>query len=212
MVSSSHDWTTPDYWDDYITQSTHAVREVTRRAVRYLGNDGAAVNNPRRALDLGAGKGIDALFLLQERFIVDAVDFNVAALQRLGSTNPGLTIYEMKIEDFAFLPETYTLITAHFSLPFLALSQCSAVIEGVKGSLKYGGVFAGTLFGMRDAWCLRQGKTPMTFAASATEVTDVYLRGLEILFFSEREGDGFSDMGTKEKRHIYHFVALKKRQ
>ena len=73
------------------------------------------------ALDLGCGAGRDTRYLLSQGWRVTAVDrerTGLAMLEKL--RNERLRTVQSAIEDFEFEPESYDLVSAQFSLPFVA--------------------------------------------------------------------------------------------
>lgn len=157
---------------------------------------------PGRALDLGAGAGRDTRYLLARGFQVTAVDASPHAVSALGAIQAEhLRVVHSAFEDFAF--ETYDLINAQFTLPFVARRRFGDLFARIKGALAPGGVFAGTLFGTRDEW-----HTPgrrMTFLTR--EQVEALLRDLDLIEFSEEEIDGHLVDGTPKHWHIFHILA-----
>jgi tellurite methyltransferase len=167
------------------------------RAVSLLGY-------PGRALDLGAGAGRDTRFLLEHGFQVTAVDADphaVAILSSLG--HAGLQVVHSSFEDFAFGTDTFDLINAQFSLPFVPPDRFESVFARVKRALAPGGAFAGQLFGVHDEW-----NTPdrgMTFLTR--QQSRRALRGLEIVEFREEDADGHVADGSPKHWHVFHILA-----
>jgi SAM-dependent methyltransferase len=158
-----------------------------------------------RALDLGAGGGRDTRYLLAQGFQVTAVDaspHSVAALSSVQAAN--LRVVQVAFEDFAF--ETYDLINAQYTLPFVVPRRFRRLFARLKGALNPGGVFAGQFFGTRDQW-----NTPgrrMTFLTR--EQAEAQLRDLELIEFSEEELDGHVADGSPKHWHTFNIIARRK--
>jgi SAM-dependent methyltransferase len=157
-----------------------------------------------RALDLGAGAGRDTRYLLTHGFEVTAVDADTASIPRLEALQNGhLRVVHSTFEAFAFEPQTYDLISAQFSLPFVPEPAFSAVFARLKAALRPGGIFAGQFFGMHDQW-----NTPgrqMTFVTR--EQADALVGGLDVLELREEEHDGQTADGSPKHWHAFHTLA-----
>ena len=155
-----------------------------------------------RALDLGAGAGRDARYLLEQGFKVSAVDADprsVALLSALPQTH--LHVVHSSFEDFAFA--TYDLISSQFALPFIPRNHFDDVFARLKASLSPGAVFAGQFFGVHDQW--NTSDRNMTFLTRAEALA--LLSDLETIEFTEEDADGHIADGSPKHWHIFHVLA-----
>lgn len=170
---------------------------LLKKAVSLLGGKG-------HALDLGCGAGRDTRFLLEQGFTVVAVDKELRAGEMLKEfAHKNLRFVSDSFENFAF--EKYDLVTAQWSLPFVAMKMFDKVFARVKNSLEPRGIFAGQFFGVNDEW-----NTPgrrMTFHAK--DQLRGLLRGMKTLEFREEEIDGNLADGTPKHWHVFHVIARK---
>lgn len=159
-----------------------------------------------RALDLGCGAGRDTRYLLAEGFQVTAVDSDANAMAILATfPQERLRAVQSSFVDFAF--ESYDLINAHFSLPFLHREQFYAVFEKVRQALNPGGIFVGQFFGIHDQWNVGERATIMTFL-TREEALQV-LEGLEMIEFEEEDVDSIVADGSPKHWHVFHIIARK---
>ena len=107
-----------------------------------------SVEHTDTALDLGSGAGNDTRRLLHEGFLVTAVDSNPISAEYMRKiTDPRLRFLNANIEDFNFTPNTYDIINAQSSLPFLEPEKLAAIMPKIITSLKPNGIFVGNFFG-----------------------------------------------------------------
>src|SRR5712692_9982615 len=100
------------------------------------------VAHRERALDLGCGAGRDTRYLLEQGFQVTAVDADANAMAILATfPQEKLRAIQSSFVDFEF--ESYDLINAHFSLPFLAREQSYAVFALAPPALNPEGISVG---------------------------------------------------------------------
>src|ERR1700737_2218874 len=100
-------------------------------------------DQPGDALDVGAGAGRDTAYLLDRGWRVTAIDSSpsaIKALERL--THPNLRVVAIRVEDF--VPSACDLVTAQFSLPFIATEQFTVTIQRLRDSVRPNGVIAAT--------------------------------------------------------------------
>jgi tellurite methyltransferase len=184
-------------WGDFIriTQGQSAWPQLVRAA--------ALLARPGDALDLGAGGGRDSAHLLRAGWRVTAVDaspYARAALRRLPHQRR-LRFVESRIEDFE--PESYDLVNAQYSLPFVAPPRYAATLRRLQAAVRPGGVFAATFFGPRDAW--NRSGAELNFAGEAA-VRSLFA-GWELVELKEVEEDGQTADGTPKHWHVFHLIA-----
>ena len=158
----------------------------------------------RDALDLGCGAGRDALFLLNQGFMVTAVDNDSHAVALLAEfPQEHLKVVHSSFETFHF--ETYDLINAHYSLPFMPQEKFKLVFSRITQALRAHGIFVGQFFGEHDEW-----NTPgnqMTFLTR--EQAEEMLHEFNVLEFQEEDIDSHIADGTPKHWHVYHIIAQK---
>jgi SAM-dependent methyltransferase len=167
----------------------------------------AMFDEPGEALDVGAGAGRDSLYLLNQGWRVTAVDSSpaaIAALKRLPAEN--FTAVLAVAQDFK--PDSYDLVNAQFSLPFIPPSHFEATVARLRDAVKPGGVMSATFFGRRDEW-----NTPgneVTF--STREDVEQIFAGWEVIDLTEVEEDGKTADGSPKHWHIFHVTARRPRE
>ena len=97
-----------------------------------------------RALDLGAGDGGLARWLVEQGFEVDVVDRNLTTMQ--ATIDPAqaqkVQFYEQDLREFTIMPDTYSVITAVSVLHFLLPSELPRLIDRIIKSMAPGGFLA----------------------------------------------------------------------
>ncbi len=164
---------------------------------------------PGYALDLGAGGGRDTRYLLAHGWHVTAVDSEPASIAILSEIrDEKLKVVQSSIQDFAFEPAKYDLISAQFSLPFVPGAQIAGVFGRIKAALKPGGLFAGVFFGPRDEWNSpgSEGRQREITFLPREEVDDL-LRDMQVIEFTEEEGTGNTATGATKHWHVFHLIA-----
>ncbi|MEK7115286.1 MAG: class I SAM-dependent methyltransferase [Patescibacteria group bacterium] len=165
------------------------------------------LNKKDCALDLGCGSGRDTKYLLEQGFVVTAVDKELESeiyIKKLPQDN--LTFILSKFEDFNFEKEKYNLINAQFSLPFIDRDRFNEVFEKIKLSLKTGGVFVGQLFGINDDW--NKSKITRTTFHTKEEARRLF-EDMKIIRFIEKDYYGKIDDGTPKHWHVFHILSVK---
>lgn len=161
------------------------------------------------ALDLGAGALNDTKYLLDQSFRkVTAVDQDEKSKEIAKELSDDRLIFiEGKIEEFEFPDDTYDLINAQFSLPFIDTNKIEEVLAKIAGSLIEEGVFVGQLFGERDEWSKRENINFHT-----VDKIRVMLKNVEILKLEEEEKEGATVEGAYKHWHIIHIIFRKRRE
>jgi SAM-dependent methyltransferase len=166
----------------------------------------ALFETPGEALDLGAGGGRDSRHLLSEGWRVTAVDSSpssAAALRRLPRQR-NLQFVSSRIEDFVL--ESYDLVNAQFSLPFMARDRYEATLRGIRDAVRPGGVLAATFFGQRDQWNEPGSEVNFTTQTSVRAL----FAGWELIELAEVEEDGQTADGTPKHWHVFHVIARRR--
>lgn len=185
----------------------------------------APAQGRRQAIDLGCGGGEDSLALLCQGWHVHAVDSEPQALQRVralaaavdaaaqtvpaaGSSEEGeglqarLSTATVRFEDLMALTAA-DLIYAGFALPFCHPARFAQFCSVVVDALRPGGVVAGQLFGVNDAWA---AEPSMGFMARDQALA--LFQGLRLHVFEETDAVGPS-MGGPKHWHRFDCVAVK---
>jgi SAM-dependent methyltransferase len=157
------------------------------------------------ALDLGSGGGRDTHFLIQQGFIVTAVD---------AAPNANTYIADLKTDDLNFVYSSfenfnfnqYDLINSSYSLPFVNQQDFPAVWQNIRTALKPSGLFVGELFGIHDPWNNFDGQ--MNF--HTRQDIEQLLNGLKIHHLVEEENDRPTASGDRKHWHVFHIIAQKK--
>ena len=156
------------------------------------------------ALDLGCGAGRDTRGLLQHGFHVTAVDQNPDAFLYLQDLpQERLTLVQSSIETFPL--ETYDLINARYSLPFIQNALFEETFGKIKQALRPDGILTGQLFGVHDTW--NTPGTTMTFCTR--EQAQWFLHDLSIITFREEDEDGKTALEQLKHWRVFRFIARK---
>ncbi len=167
-----------------------------------------------RALDLGAGDGGLAQWLLEQGFEVDVVDRDLSAIHANSTASQGqkIHLFEQDLRRFNFTPETYSVIVAGSVLHFLRPSELPFLINRIINSMASGGLLACEVLTQDDPeWAafIAEGKPqiePDTFRIRAEESIHYFapgelpqlFSGLETLHYSEeRHTDPGGDWGYR---------------
>lgn len=157
------------------------------------------------AIDLGCGEGVEVTALLEQGWIVHAVDGHPAPLERLAERTPPelrdrLHIHQLAYADIDVLPDA-DLIHASYSLPYCEPMHFHRLWAAVRAALRPGAVLACQLFGPHDS---AFGDPDMTFH-TADEARALF-GGLELVSWTEEDADGSSYAGPTHW-HVFHVVA-----
>ncbi len=161
-----------------------------------------------RALDLGAGAGVNAIALAKAGFTVDAVDNAADSIELITSSAKDLPLaaHLADITMFPIPPETYQIIVARYILPYLKKDEAEEVLGKIKIGLVSRGLLAVAVFGPEDDWAKSERK--MSFW-SADEMKAL-LSGMEIIELTEEKEPGTSTLGVSKFWHRITILARKK--
>lgn len=189
-------------WNSFFEKTKDAApRKYLVDAIQY-------VNNKNLALDLGAGALRDTRFLLEQGFekviAMDGEeifeDFTKEIKDERLETNVS------SFEDFDYQKNTYDLVNAQYSLPFMKKEHFDLVIEKIKKSIKSNGVFVGTFFGHNDGW---NNKTSKIENFQTKEEIEIMFENFEILELLEKEEDKPAVNEKIKHWHTFHVTAKK---
>lgn len=162
----------------------------------------AMFERPGDALDVGAGAGRDTIHLLSRGWRVTAVDSSPSALEALRRIpSDRLTIVASTAQDF--VPSTYDLVNAQYSLPFLGASHLDATVSRLRDAIRPRGIMCATFFGPRDEW--NQPGNELAFS-SRNDVED-FFAGWDVIELDEAEEDGKTADGSAKHWHVFHVTA-----
>jgi len=165
------------------------------------------VQEKEAALDMGAGALNETKYLLGEGFgkivILDVEPGIVERAEELGEKER-LEVVVSRFEDYTFPPDTFDLINARYSLPFVSPESFERVFLKAKASLKPGGILVTQLFGSND---YRNKRKDMTLH-SRREVEQL-LSDMEILELREEEYDGPTYNQGIQHWHVFTALARK---
>jgi hypothetical protein len=114
----------------------------------------ALVGRKEHALDVGAGALNASKYLLSAGFgHVTALDASPRAQKAAAEfSREQVTFVLSRFEDFPFPANSYDLVNAEFSLPFINPANFESVFTKLLNSIRGGGIFTGQLFGSNDSW------------------------------------------------------------
>ncbi|HKE70321.1 MAG TPA: methyltransferase domain-containing protein [Nocardioidaceae bacterium] len=188
-------------WDGYFeARSERPPRPLLVEAIGLF-------DRPGRAVDLGAGGGVDTRVLLDRGWSVTAIDNSPDAVRRLNAlaaADGRLDVRRADLADDLGL-EPVDLIHAGFSLPFCRPDRFDALWHQLEAALPSGGVLAAQLFGDQDTWAGEYDD--MTFHTRA-EVDDLF-RDWDVLSLEVADHDGSSYVGPKHW-HVFHVLARRR--
>jgi trans-aconitate methyltransferase len=184
------------HWDLF---NAHQTGRSPRRLCRELlarAGEGAG----RRAVDLGAGAGVESAAFVRAGWCVLAVDPAPATAELLASQVPAPLRTDLQVrvataQEALPLPRA-DLVHAAFSLPFVPPSEFARVWDGVRDALAPGGWLGVTFLGERDGWAA----DPVAADALTFHRRDDVVRlvdGLDVHVVDEQEHDGASFGGPK---------------
>jgi SAM-dependent methyltransferase len=187
-----------DWEGYYAARSERPVRPLLVEAVDLFAR-------PGRAVDLGAGGGVDTRFLLERGWRVTAIDNDADAVRRLtdlaADADGRLVVRHGDLADDLGL-EPVELIHAGFSLPFCPPDRFPALWRQVEDAVGPGGVLVAQLFGDRDSWAGEYDDLTFHTAEEVDRLLgDWQVRRLEIA-----DHDGTSYVGPKHW-HVFHILA-----
>lgn len=116
-----------------------------------------------------------------------------------------LTTIVSNFEDFDYTENTYDLINAQYSLPFMSREHFQEVMEKIKSSLKENGIFVGTFFGNNDSWNTKTSRTNFHSREDIKKLFDDF----EIIEFLEKEENKPAVREEIKHWHTFHVTAKK---
>lgn len=158
------------------------------------------------ALDIGAGALNDSRYLLKQGFdgvvAVDPAGQFVEISKSISDKH--FSAENTSIQKYDFRSNTFDIVNAGYSLPFISPEDFMLVWYKIYNSLKDGGIFCGQLFGEHDDW---SSNTSMTFQ-SRKDIQNLLSR-FEVIEFTEEEKDEMPAVGKEKHWHLFHFILKK---
>lgn len=159
-------------------------------------------------LDLGCGVGVDAKYLAEKGFIVEAVDLNkdsVECSQKICGDLP-VTVIKKNIINYKISAGKYSLIISWNTLSFLKKSNAIKILINIQKGLIKGGIFVFGFFGPEDDWNKKNSK--MSFF-KIEEIKKI-LSGLEFIKILEVKEKCPAATGEIKFWHKIQGIARKK--
>jgi len=152
-------------------------------------------NSP--VLDLGCGCGLPVAQRLAAKFAVTGVDISPVQIERARRLVPGARFIRADMAEVDFAPASFSAVVSFYAIIHLPLDEQPALFERVRGWLRPGGYFLGTVgsrawTGTEENW-LGVTDARMAWSHADAETYHAWLAacGFEILrteFIPEGEG------------------------
>ncbi len=155
-----------------------------------------------RALDLGCGRGADAVNFAKAGFTVEAVDKDAEAVSEI--KDPNITTIVSEIEGFKITKENYSLISCQYVLHFLSKESTETVIREMVDGTSPKGIIAFTLLGEKDEW--RDKWSTWTKEAALDFIAKLPVKIRKTI---TEEGSGQTKAGVIKYWHVLNFVLIK---
>ena len=162
--------------------------------------------NRKTAIDLGAGAGNDAKFLLEKGFKVTCIDKEEKSKDIIMSQITQNENLKFELQEFEKLKlDKADLIYSCFSLHFCNPEKFDSLMYEITENIKSNGFFVGNFLGEEDGW---YGNDTMTFL-SKEKVLD-YFKDFEIKYYAEKKYVKETVIGDKKNWHVFEIMAMKK--
>lgn len=187
-------------WDEFAKKT--ANREPVSllvEAVKLLkGHEG-------NALDLGCGAGVDARFLSDSGYGVEAVDGNAEAVRQARKNCPACKIEKHNFINYRIPVNKFKIIFSWHALPFISKKEAKRLLLEIQSGLMPGGYFVFGLFGPEDDWA--HDHKGMSFWT--TEELKTLLQKIEFIKLSEERGNGPGALGGSKFWHKIQGIGRK---
>lgn len=153
-------------------------------------------------LDLGCGAGVEVETLARLGHKVTAVDREPASVELVRRRCHGLdvSVHKEQIENFSISENSFDLIIALHSLPFLPPHDFQRVVTSIERGVRPGGLIVMRLFGMKDDWARSKKVTPVDNGRQLFQRSGTFLE------YQESEKDDFTAAGDEFKH--WHNIDL----
>jgi cyclopropane fatty-acyl-phospholipid synthase-like methyltransferase len=141
-----------------------------------------------KALDLGAGRGDNAIFLTGKGFQVTAVelrkDLSETIKKRAKKNKVKINVKNQNIKDFVIQPDQYSFISAINSLHFLSKKEFYETIQQVRLGLLDGGVCVISVLTADDPLYKKSEARGIRYFPKSGELKEIF-GNFKILFYIE---------------------------
>lgn len=158
------------------------------------------------AIDLGAGVGNDAKFLIDKGFKVICVDKEEKSKEIIMNRIENKENLKFIISNFEDIKlHKAGLVYSCFSLHFCKPDKFDKLMEEITKNIILGGYFVGNFLGKEDEWSNRK---TMTFLSK--EQVLKYFKNFDIIYFAEKKY--IKDSVTEKNKywHVFEIYAKKK--
>lgn len=192
-------------WDwDKFTQTTKNRQPINYlvEAVKIIGSSNG------RVLDLGCGAGVDAKYLAEQGFKVEAVDFNKESIEQTKKLCGDLhvSVIQGNVVDYNIASNIYQLIIAWNILSFLTKDESSKILLNIQKGLAKNGIFVFSLFGPEDNWA----KTHSEMSFWTIEELKTLLPKMNFIKLLEEKQKRAGAMGQVKFWHLIQGIAQQK--
>lgn len=159
--------------------------------------------NGKYAIDLGAGAGNDAKYLLEKGFKVTCIDKEEKSKEITMSQITQNENLKFELQEFENLKlNKADLIYSCFSLHFCNPDKFNNMMNEIINNINTNGFFVGNFLGEEDGW---YGNDKMTFL-SKEKVLD-YFKDFEIKYYAEKKYIKDAVIGGKKNWHVFEIMA-----
>ena len=160
----------------------------------------------KTAIDLGAGAGNDAKFLLEKGFKVTCIDKEEKSKDIIMSQITQNENLKFELQEFEKIKlHKADLIYSCFSLHFCNPEKFNDMMNEIINNINTNGFFVGNFLGEEDGW---YGNDKMTFLLKE-RVLD-YFKDFEIKYYAEKKYVKDAVIGGKKNWHVFEIIAMKK--
>lgn len=158
------------------------------------------------AIDLGCGAGNDTIYLLNNNYIVTAVDKEKSVIDLIKNRISDTSKLDFIITPFENLklPKT-DLIVSNLSTFFCKPEYFNSFCNEITSNITKGGYFVGNFLGKDDEWNYISTRTFVD-----KEQLDTIFKDFDILLFEENKFNKPTAEGKMKFWHIYQIIARKK--
>lgn len=154
---------------------------------------------------MGSGSGNFSKYLIDKRFVVEAIDIADSAIKSTKEKAGESPIALIQADLNAFpIMGNYNLILAWRSIPFLKAGNDILKYNEIKSVLVKGGVFVFSVFGKEDDWA-KDG----TVCVTSVKKLKAIFKGFEFSAISEKKYRGAGVSGKEKNWHFIQGVAQK---
>jgi predicted TPR repeat methyltransferase len=187
-------------WDNYVKKAQEQPIPIELvSSVKLLKKKGLA-------LDIGSGSGNFSKYLIDKRFVVEAIDIADSAIkstkEKVGESL--IALIQADLNTFSIMGN-YNLILAWRSIPFLKAGNDILKYNEIKNALIKGGVFVFSVFGKEDDWA-KDG----TVCVTSVKKLKAIFKGFEFVSINEKKYHGAGVSGKEKNWHFIQGVARKK--